>query len=131
MRFPEHWPSIKPTSCVTYIRRSVIATENEKSVPKQGHAAESEGKVDLRDVLIVETAEGERIEFEVVGIVEDEEHQAYAVCYSEKADDFVVTDDLGKLLEDKDLAQEILDDFFVFAEESEDAEEVEGVEEHT
>jgi hypothetical protein len=81
--------------------------------------------VDLRDVLIVETAEGERIEFEVVGIVEDEEHNAYAVCYSEKADDFVVTDDLGKLLEDKELAQEILDDFFVFAEESDDAEEVE------
>jgi hypothetical protein len=85
--------------------------------------------VDLRDVLIVETSEGERIEFEVVGIVEDDEHHAYAVCYSEKADDFVVTDDMGKLLEDKDLAQEILDDFFVFAEESDDAEDADEADE--
>lgn len=76
------------------------------------------GKVDLRDILVIETSEGKRLEFEVVGIVEDEEQHAFAVCYSESADDFVVTDDSGKLLTDEDLAQEILDDFFVFAEES-------------
>jgi len=40
------------------------------------------------------------------------------VCYSEKADEFVVTDEAGQLLDDDDLAQEILDDFFVLAEES-------------
>jgi hypothetical protein len=40
------------------------------------------------------------------------------VCYSEKSDEFVVTDDAGNLLDDDELAQEILDDFFVLAEES-------------
>jgi hypothetical protein len=40
------------------------------------------------------------------------------VCYSEKADEFVVTDDAGNLLSNDELAQEILDDFFVLAEES-------------
>ncbi len=41
------------------------------------------------------------------------------MCYSEGADEFVVTDHNGGLLADDDLAQEILDDFFVLAEESE------------
>lgn len=58
------------------------------------------------------------MEFEVVGLVEDDENHAYAVCYSEKADEFVVTDESGSLLDDDELAQEILDDFFVLAEES-------------
>jgi hypothetical protein len=60
------------------------------------------------------------LEFEVVGLVEDEEQNGYAVCYSEKADEFVVTDANGTLLADEELAQEILDDFSDFAEESED-----------
>ena len=51
-------------------------------------------------------------------MVEDEDNNAYAVAYSEGADEFVVTDEAGKLLEDDSLAQEILDDFFVLAEES-------------
>jgi hypothetical protein len=50
--------------------------------------------------------------------VEDEEHHEFAVAYSEGADEFVVTDANGKLLEDTELAQEILEDFFVLAEES-------------
>lgn len=54
----------------------------------------------------------------MVGIVEDEEHHAYCVCYNEKEDEFVVTDPTGNLLQDDDLAQEILDDFLVLAEES-------------
>lgn len=53
-----------------------------------------------------------------MGLVEDDEKNAYAVCYSEKADEFVVTDDAGTLLDDDDLAQEILDDFLILAEES-------------
>ena len=40
------------------------------------------------------------------------------MCYNEDADEFVVTDAKGKLLDDSGLAQEILDDFFVLAEES-------------
>ena len=66
---------------------------------------------------MIETNDGEQIEFEVVGLVEDDENVTYAVCYSEKADEFVVTDVKGTLLSDDDLAQEILDDFFDLAEE--------------
>ncbi|HEY0799155.1 MAG TPA: hypothetical protein VGD50_08390 [Candidatus Baltobacteraceae bacterium] len=69
-------------------------------------------------MLVIETAEGGQLEFEVVGLVEDEDHNEYAVCYSEKADEFVVTDIKGTLLSDEALAQEILDDFFVLADES-------------
>ena len=72
----------------------------------------------MRDILVIETNDGQSLEFEVVGLVEDDEDNAYAVCYSEKADEFVVTDAAGTLLDDDDLAQEILDDFFVLAEES-------------
>jgi hypothetical protein len=68
-------------------------------------------------VLVIETNDGQSLEFEVVGLVEDDENNAYAVCYSENADEFVVTDDAGTLLDDDELAQEILDDFFVLAEE--------------
>ncbi len=69
-------------------------------------------------MLVIETTDGNQIEFEVVGLVEDDENNAYAVCYSEKADEFVVTDNAGTLLDDDELAQEILDDFFVLAEEA-------------
>jgi hypothetical protein len=68
-------------------------------------------------VLVIETNDGKSLEFEVVGLVEDDENNAYAVCYSESADEFVVTDAVGSLLDDDELAQEILDDFFVLAEE--------------
>ncbi len=54
----------------------------------------------------------------MVGLVEDDENNGFAVAYSEAADEFVVTDDRGTLLDDDELAQEILDDFFVLAEES-------------
>ncbi len=79
---------------------------------------EAGAPLELRDVLVIETTDGKQLEFEVVGIVEDDENNSFAVCYSEKADEFVVTDVVGKLLEDDELAQEILDDFFVLAEES-------------
>jgi len=54
----------------------------------------------------------------VVGLVQDDEHHSFAVAYSEGADEFVVTDECGNLLDDDALAQEILDDFCVLAEES-------------
>lgn len=72
----------------------------------------------MQDVLVIETTDGKKYEFEIVGVVEDEEQNAFAVAYSEAADEFVVTDVYGKLLDDDALAQEILDDFFVLAEES-------------
>lgn len=74
--------------------------------------------LELRDVLVIQTTDEKQLEFEVVGLVEDEENNAYAVLYCEPADEFVVTDAKGNLLDDDDLAQEILDDFFVLAEES-------------
>jgi hypothetical protein len=67
--------------------------------------------------------DGTALRFEVVGLVEDDEGNAFAVCYNDSADEFVVTDQVGDLLEDEDLAQEILDDFFVLAEESAPPEE--------
>ncbi|HEV2741485.1 MAG TPA: hypothetical protein VIW69_12885 [Candidatus Elarobacter sp.] len=67
--------------------------------------------------------DGTALRFEVVGLVEDDEGNAYAVCYNDVNDEFVVTDQVGDLLEDEDLAQEILDDFFVLAEESAPPEE--------
>src|SRR5579863_5749148 len=77
-------------------------------------------KIELQDRIVVETqpesgqAErpGQAFEFEVVGIVEDAESAShYAVCYSESADEFIVTNDVGELLDDDALAQEILADF--------------------
>ncbi len=72
----------------------------------------------MRDTLVIETKDDQKFEFEVVGLVEDDENNGFAVAYSEVADEFVVTDEHGKLLEDDDLAQEILEDFLVLAEES-------------
>lgn len=77
-----------------------------------------EGKIELQDVLVIETTDGKKYEFEIVGVVEDEENNAFAVAYSEAADEFVVTDQHGKLIDNDELAQEILDDFFVLAEET-------------
>ena len=93
---------------------------NIDSTNGQSHeeAAGEEGLLELRDLLVIETTDGQQLEFEVVGLVEDDESNAFAVCYSEKADEFVVTDAKGTLLDDDELAQEILDDFFVLADES-------------
>ena len=75
--------------------------------------------LDLRDVVVVTRDDGTETRFEVVGIVEDDEEHSFAVCYSEATDEFVVTDAVGTILQDDELAQEILDDFFVLAEENE------------
>ncbi len=42
----------------------------------------------------------------------------YGVAYSEASDNFIVTDDLGNMIEDQALADEIIRDFETFAEES-------------
>lgn len=76
--------------------------------------------LELRDVLVIQTTDEKQLEFGVVGLVEDDENNQYAVLYCEQEDEFVVSDAKGDLLEDDTLAQEILDDFFVLAEESGD-----------
>ena len=76
------------------------------------------GALELGDPLSIETADGRTIEFDVVGLVEDDDGKAFAVCYSEDGDEFIVTDPNGALLEDAELAQEILDEFLAQADES-------------
>jgi|ERR1700730_18236552 hypothetical protein len=85
-------------------------------------------RIELQDRIVVETRletavpnAVEQFEFEVVGIVEDAESTAqYAVCYSERADEFIVTNEIGELLEDETLAQEILGDFLDQAADTEE-----------
>jgi len=74
--------------------------------------------LELKDVLELHMQDGSSVRFEVVGLVEDDENNAFAVCYNEAGDEFAVTTAFGELLDDEELAQEILDDFFVLAEES-------------
>lgn len=95
-----------------------------------GESELGQAPLELRDVLQVKTTDGEARPFEVVGILEDAEGAAtYAVLVHEPEDpddtEFIVTDLTGNLLEDDGLAQEILDDFLLFAEEA-DGEPSEG-----
>jgi|SRR5579872_5670133 len=81
------------------------------------------GPLELSEILHIETKDGTELPFEVVGILEDpEDGRSYAVLMHEPPDDgeseFIVTDLEGNLLEDEELAQEILDEFLVFAEEA-------------
>ncbi|HTX57901.1 MAG TPA: hypothetical protein VMD47_12450 [Candidatus Acidoferrales bacterium] len=82
------------------------------------------GPLELSEVLYIETKDGGELPFEVVGILEDpDDETSYAVLMHEAQDDeveseFIVTDLEGNLLEDEALAQEILDEFLVFAEEA-------------
>ncbi len=84
------------------------------------------GPLELSEVLYIETKDGSELPFEVVGILEDPDDGAsYAVLLHEPKDEeaeseFIVTDLEGNLLEDDELAQEILDEFLVFAEEAGD-----------
>jgi hypothetical protein len=92
-----------------------------------GESTQPHAPLELNEVLYVETKDGPALPFEVVGILEDpRDGTSYAVLMhesSERADsEFIVTDLTGNLLENETLAQEILDDFLVFANESDDDE---------
>jgi hypothetical protein len=82
------------------------------------------GPLELSETLYIETKDGGQMPFEVVGILEDpDDGTSYAVLMHEPQDEegeseFIVTDLDGNLLEDDALAQEILDEFLVFAEEA-------------
>jgi hypothetical protein len=72
---------------------------------------------------VIETVDGEKLEFEAVGIVEnDDGKEPFVVGYSEAGDRFAVFDAFGTLLPDDALAQEILDSFLAFTEEPADDE---------
>jgi hypothetical protein len=84
------------------------------------------GPLELQDVLSIENSDGTSLAFEVVGILEDpEDGVSYAVLIherdSEEESDFIVTDRDGNLLQDDQLAQEILDDFLAYAEDGEES----------
>ncbi len=82
--------------------------------------------LELKEFLTIETDDGRSLEFEVVGTLADEESgETYAVLVhggdeGEDEAEFIVTDSVGNLLEDDELAQEILDEFLLFAEESDE-----------
>ncbi len=93
--------------------------EHEHSQHERNGRQARPDRVELADTIVferraveaaAETADEQ--EFEVVAIVEDPDSSLrYAVCYSESEDEFIVTDDVGSLLPDEALAQEILEDF--------------------
>jgi hypothetical protein len=99
-----------------------MTTENgEKSAP-----------LALGETLYIATNDGAELPFEVVGILADEENdESYVVLLHEPEDEaaegeFIVTDLYGNMLDDDTLAQDILDDFLLFAEESGESGEAEG-----
>jgi hypothetical protein len=109
--------------------RSFIISDRDQAPLSSGTPLE------LQDVIVVETNDGEEIEFEVVAIVEDDEGKAFAVCYAAKLDreklepgeeapqPFIVTNVHGQLVRDPALAQAILDDFLLLASQEEGADE--------
>ncbi|HZZ00411.1 MAG TPA: hypothetical protein VFE36_12630 [Candidatus Baltobacteraceae bacterium] len=83
------------------------------------------GPLELSEVLYIKTKDGAEMPFEVVGILEDpDDGSSYAVLMHEPEEEsegeFIVTDLEGNLVDDEELAQEILDEFLVFAEEAGD-----------
>lgn len=112
------------------MRTSLATCDRRLTIDTHDGNAQDRDKLDLHDTLVIETSDGQRLEFEIVGIVEDDEQHGYAVCYNEERDEFVVTDDTGSLLQDETLAQEILDDFFDVAEDEEGA-DAEGATENS
>ena len=112
----ERWANTTRTSRATFIKPR---TEREDGPIDTHNGDAGEGAVELQDVLVIETTDGKKNEYEIVALIEsDDGGENYAVAYSKVADEFIVTDARGDLLQDDALAQEILDDFIVFAEES-------------
>lgn len=85
-----------------------------------GESDKPHGPLELSETLTIETNDGATLAFQVVGILQDaEEGASYAVLHhdDEGEEEFIVTDLDGNLLEDDDLAQQILDDFLAFTDE--------------
>lgn len=79
-------------------------------------------RVELGDTIVVTASlsaaqpQPRELEFEVVGIVGDEEGVAlFAICYCTSVDEFMVADASGAVLADEALAQEILNEFLEHA----------------
>lgn len=79
--------------------------------------------LELKELLVVHTHDGAEVTFECVGVLQDpDSEKSYAVLLHEEEGDeegeFVVTDEFGNLLDDDELAEDILDDFLSFAQEA-------------
>lgn len=77
------------------------------------------------EVLQLEMEDGSRLEYEVRAILEDSENAtSYAILERdlESGDEgeVIVTDLQGNLIEDDELAQDVLDNYLIFAEEAGD-----------
>lgn len=74
--------------------------------------------LDLRDTVFLSTQKGDEIEFSVVALLEDERSkQTFAVLLNDPDDGeerFIVTDAYGALIENDDLAQQVLDDYLQY-----------------
>ena len=91
-----------------------------------GESEKANAPLELSEVLHIKTKDGTALPFEVIGILEDpDEGASYAVLLHEPSEEaegqFIVTDLAGNLIQDEALAQEVLDDFLVFAEDGDDA----------
>ncbi|MBV8170568.1 MAG: hypothetical protein JO219_01420 [Candidatus Eremiobacteraeota bacterium] len=83
-------------------------------------------RVELEDTIVVASrleqppdAPLHELEFEVVALIgEDEADAKYAVCYCESADEFLVADIFGRIIEDDALAQEVLNGFLEHADDA-------------
>lgn len=84
--------------------------------------AEEGQRLDLHDHVTLTLEDGSERKFEVVGVLEDDDDNGYAVAYDETNDEYIVTDDFGNLLDDDELAQEILDNYQDFNEEAQSSE---------
>jgi hypothetical protein len=83
------------------------------------------GPLEVGEVLQLQMEDGSTLEFEVRAILEDSESEAsYAVLEreldSDEEGEVIVTDLDGNLIEDDELAQEVLDNYLIFAEEAGD-----------
>jgi|SRR5581483_611677 len=104
---------------------------HDESTESNEPSATEHGPLELRETLYIETKDGAELPFEVVGMLEDADNgSTYAVLMHEGEDEderqFIVTDVNGELLTDDSLAQEILDEFLLFAEEAGEEDESSG-----
>ncbi|HEV3092819.1 MAG TPA: hypothetical protein VGX91_15395 [Candidatus Cybelea sp.] len=96
-----------------------------------GESSQQHAPLELQEVLHIETSDGESLQFEVVGILEDPDSgTSYAVLLhepeGEEEEQFIVTDLAGNLVNDDELAQEVLDEFLTYACEAEESAVDEG-----
>ena len=96
-----------------------------------GEGEEPHAPLELHEVIHIQTSDGASRAFEVVGILEDPEAgDSYAVLVHEPANEgeaeFIVTDLGGNMLENAELAQEVLEEFLAFAEDDDHAKDRNG-----